>query len=50
MKQEMMGWHWHQLGHTQIICTSLQTDHHASTLSLNYFSRPTVLPDTKPTV
>jgi len=26
MKQEMMGWQWHQLYHTQIICTSLQTD------------------------
>ena len=25
MKQEMMGWQWHQLGHMQII-TSLQTD------------------------
>jgi len=23
-------WHWHQLGHTQV-CTSLQTDNHAST-------------------
>jgi len=21
-----MGWHWHQLNHMQIICTSLQTD------------------------
>jgi len=31
MKQEMMGWHWHQLDHMQIICTSLQTDNHAST-------------------
>jgi len=34
MKQEMMGWQWHQLDHKQIICTSLQTDNHASTLSL----------------
>ena len=25
----MMGWQWHQ--HMQIICTSLQTDNHAST-------------------
>jgi len=23
-------WQWHQLGHTQV-CTSLQTDNHAST-------------------
>jgi len=26
MKQEMMGWQWHQLDHMQIIYTSLQTD------------------------
>jgi len=26
MKQEMMGWQWHQLDHMQIICTSLETD------------------------
>jgi len=25
MKQEMMGWQWHQLDYVQIICTSLQT-------------------------
>jgi len=31
LKWEMMGWQWHQLDHTQIICTSLQTDNHAST-------------------
>jgi len=31
LEQEMMGWQWHQLDHTQIICTSLQTDNHAST-------------------
>jgi len=30
-----MGWQWHQLNHMQIICTSLQTDNHASTSSLN---------------
>jgi len=36
MKQEMMGWQWHQLDHMQIICTSLQTDKHASMLSLNF--------------
>jgi len=24
MKQETMGWQWHQLDHMQIICTSLQ--------------------------
>ena len=38
LKQEMMGWQWHQLSHMQIICTSLQTDnHHASTSSLHIF-------------
>jgi len=30
-----MGWQWHQLDHMQIICTSLQTDNHASTSLLN---------------
>ena len=30
----MMGWKRHQLGHMQIVCTSLQTDKHASTLPL----------------
>jgi len=33
MKQEMMGWQWHQLDHMQVICTSLQTDNDASTSS-----------------
>jgi len=31
LKQEMMGWQWHQLDHMEIICTLLQTDDHAST-------------------
>jgi len=26
----MIGWQWHQLDHMQIICTSLQTDNHAT--------------------
>jgi len=38
MKQEMMGWQWHQLDHMQIICTSLQTDNHTSTSSLRLFT------------
>jgi len=38
MKQEMTGWLCHQLGHMQIICTLLQTDNHASTLSLSFFT------------
>jgi len=28
-------WQWHQLGHVQV-CTSLQTDNHASTPPLNF--------------
>jgi len=31
LEQEMTGWQWHQLHHTQIICTSLQTDKNANT-------------------
>ena len=33
-------WQWHQLGHMQV-CTSLQTDNHASTPPLSFFCRPT---------
>jgi len=36
MKQQMMGWQWHQMDHMQIICTSLQTDNHTKTLSLKF--------------
>jgi len=39
MKQEIMGWHWHQLDHIKIICTSLQTDNHASTSSSIFLGR-----------
>jgi len=39
MKQEMMGWQWHQLDRMQIICTSLQTDNHASTSSRIFTGR-----------
>jgi len=38
MKQEILGWQWHQLDYLQIICTSLQTDNHASTSSLSLFT------------
>jgi len=31
MKQEIMGWQWHQLDNMQIICTSLQTYNDIST-------------------
>ena len=30
-------WHWHQLGHMQV-CISLQTDNHASTPPLKFFT------------
>jgi len=30
-------WQWHQLGHTQV-CTSLQTDNHASIPLLSFFT------------
>jgi len=43
----MTGWQWHQLDHMQIICTSLQTDNHASTSSLNFYMLD-ALPDAKP--
>ena len=36
LEQEMMGWQWHQLDHVQIIFTLLQTDNHASTVSLTF--------------
>jgi len=42
-----MGWQWHQLDHMQIICTSLQTDNHAST-SPHSFYRPDGLPAAQP--
>jgi len=49
MKQEMMGWQWHQLDHLQIICTLFWTDNHASTPT-QFLYRPDVLSDAKPTV
>jgi len=41
-------WQWHQLGHMQV-CTSLQTDNHASTPLLKFFYRPDTLPAAQPT-
>ena len=32
-------WQWHQLGHMQV-CTLLQTDNHASTPPLKFFTGP----------
>jgi len=43
-----MGWHWRQLDHMQIICTSLQTDNHASTSPLSFY-KPDALPVAQPT-
>jgi len=40
-------WQWHQLGRMQV-CTSLQTDNHASTRPLSFY-RPDALPATQPT-
>jgi len=47
MKQEMMGWQWHHLDHTQIIYTSLYTDNHARTSPLSFY-RPDALPAAQP--
>jgi len=38
-------WQWHQLGRMQV-CTSLQTDSHASTPPLKFFYRSDALPAT----
>ena len=40
-------WQWHQLGHMQV-CTSLQTDNHASTPPFSFY-RPDALPAAQPT-
>jgi len=41
-------WQWHQLSHMQV-CTSLQTDNHASNSPLKSFYRPDALPAAQPT-
>jgi len=40
-------WQWHPLGHMQV-CTSLQTDNHASGSLLSFY-RPGALPAAQPT-
>jgi len=40
---------WHRLDHMHTIVTSLQTDNHTNTSSLNFY-RLDALPDTQPTV
>ena len=42
-------WQWYQLGHMQV-CTSLQTDNHASTSLLKFFYRPYAVPAAQQTV
>jgi len=44
MKQEVRGWQWYQLDLVKTICTTFQTDNHASTSPLN-FCRLDALPD-----
>jgi len=42
-------WQWHQLGHMQV-CTLLQTDNHASTPPLSFFTgQNDALPAAQPT-
>ena len=45
----VLGQQWHQLDHMQTICTSLQTDNHTNTSSLNIY-RQDALPDDQKTV
>ena len=40
------GMQWHQLDHMQTICTSIQTDNHTNTWSLNFYG-PDALSDAK---
>jgi len=44
---EARDWQWHQLGRMQV-CTSLQTDKHASTPPLSFYRRD-ALPAAQPT-
>jgi len=37
LEHGVLVWRWHQLDHTQIICTSLQADNHASTSPLSFY-------------
>jgi len=45
----VLGCQWHQLDHMQTVYTSLQTDNHTNTSSLNYYGSD-ALPDAEPTV
>jgi len=48
-EDSVLGRQWHQLDHMQTICTSLHTDNHTNTSSLNFY-RPDALPDAQLTV
>jgi len=48
LEQEMMEWQWQQLDNMQIVCTSLQTDNHASTSPFSFY-RPDALLAAQPT-
>jgi len=41
-------WQWHQLDHVQV-CTSLQTDNHATPPHRSVFYRPDAFPAAQPT-
>jgi len=43
------GMQWHQLDDMQTVCTSLQTDNHTTTSSLNFY-KPDALRDAQPAV
>jgi len=45
----VFGMQWHQLDHMQTICTSVHSDNHTNTSSLNFY-RLDALPDAQPTV
>ena len=45
----VLWWQWHRLDHMQTICTSLHTDNHTNTPSLNFYRLGALL-DAKPTV
>jgi len=45
----VLGWHWRQLDHLLIICTSVQTENYTDAYSVNFY-RPDALPDAQPTV
>ena len=49
VNQKRMRWQWHPLNHMQITYTSIQTDNHVSTSSLNFY-KSAALPATQPTV